>query len=479
MDRKQWQVLSGLVLALALALRLPLLGGSFWLDEAAQALESVRPWWQQLDIIPDFQPPLIHLIIHLVQYFGQQEWWLRTWAALIPGMITIWLTIQIGPFLNKKRGRQIGLLAGLLLAISSFHIFYSQELRPYSLPALWVTASWWVILKPRLNHRWIWLSSLTVLGLYSSYLYPFAILGQLAYLVTRGRQLISSLKSFAVSGLLTLPLVPLLLNQLKQGQSIRSQIPNWESVVSLPQLKALTLMWGKLLFGVFDLAIEPSFILISGLVLATALILYKSLKNKKALMPILIWMVIPILTAWLFSFLLPVFRPKRLLFVFPAWSLLFSWLILVDSKKLNLLKKILLSTLIAVSLYSTWSYMVNPKLQRENWRSLTAEIQKNYDPQSTLVIQAFDDQFASWKWYNQDRVPTWTSGQLSLSAPNGAVDLLPDISHLKTIVLFSYLTDLTDPDQVLKQEIEKKNFEISDTITYPLIGQTFIYENRN
>ena len=123
--------------------------------------------------------------------------------------------------------------------------------------------------------------------------------------------------------------------------------------------------------------------------------------------------------------------------------------------------------------------MVNPKLQRDNWRSLTAEIQKNYDPQSTLVIQAFDDQFASWKWYNQDRVPTWTSGQLSLSAPNGAVDLLPDISHLKTIVLFSYLTDLTDPDQVLKQEIEKKNFEISDTITYPLIGQTFIYENRN
>lgn len=46
-----------LILLLALALRLPLLGGSFWLDEAAQYLESARPFSQQLAIREDFQPP--------------------------------------------------------------------------------------------------------------------------------------------------------------------------------------------------------------------------------------------------------------------------------------------------------------------------------------------------------------------------------------------------------------------------------------
>jgi len=39
-----------LLLILATAVRLPLLGGSFWLDEAAQALESARPFNQQRTI---------------------------------------------------------------------------------------------------------------------------------------------------------------------------------------------------------------------------------------------------------------------------------------------------------------------------------------------------------------------------------------------------------------------------------------------
>ena len=52
-----------LILLLAVMLRIPHLSGSFWLDEAAQALEIVRPLSQQLQIIDDFQPPLLHLIL--------------------------------------------------------------------------------------------------------------------------------------------------------------------------------------------------------------------------------------------------------------------------------------------------------------------------------------------------------------------------------------------------------------------------------
>ena len=44
----------------ALLLRLILINSSFWLDEAAQALESIRPLSQQLQIQNDFQPPLYH-----------------------------------------------------------------------------------------------------------------------------------------------------------------------------------------------------------------------------------------------------------------------------------------------------------------------------------------------------------------------------------------------------------------------------------
>jgi uncharacterized membrane protein len=131
------------LLLVAVVLRLPLLNGSFWLDEAAQALESARPLSQQLTIAYDFQPPLLHLIVHFALYFSNAEWWLRTIGALIPGIVSIWATYKIG---EKLLTKNIGLWAGLLMATNSFHIFYSQELRPYALPMMLGTLSWLVLL---------------------------------------------------------------------------------------------------------------------------------------------------------------------------------------------------------------------------------------------------------------------------------------------------------------------------------------------
>lgn len=126
------------ILSLAFLLRLPLLNGSFWLDEAAQALESSRPLSQQLELVPDFQPPLLHLIVHFALYFDQSQWWLRLIGALIPGLVTIGITYFIALRLTSAR---TALMVGFLLATSSLHIFYSQELRPYSLPAMWAVLS--------------------------------------------------------------------------------------------------------------------------------------------------------------------------------------------------------------------------------------------------------------------------------------------------------------------------------------------------
>ena len=133
-----------LLLGLALGLRLPFLDGSFWLDEAAQALESTRPWYLQLTIAQDFQPPLLHLIVHLVQYVSHAEWWLRLFGAVIPGLISIYYAIKIA---KRYVGFTESIWLGLLLATNSFHVFFSQELRPYALPAAFASASWWVLLQ--------------------------------------------------------------------------------------------------------------------------------------------------------------------------------------------------------------------------------------------------------------------------------------------------------------------------------------------
>ena len=141
-----------LILVLALGLRLPLLNGSFWLDEAAQALESSRPWSQQLDIAGDFQPPLIHLVLFFSLKVSTAEWWLRSIVALLPGLVTIWATYEVGRRLVNQKA---GIIASLLLTTSSFHIFYSQELRPYSLPTMWAVLSWLPLLVSKGNKLFI------------------------------------------------------------------------------------------------------------------------------------------------------------------------------------------------------------------------------------------------------------------------------------------------------------------------------------
>jgi hypothetical protein len=54
--------------------------------------------------------------------------------------------------LQKIKNEALGLSSAFLLATSSFHIFYSQELRPYSLPAMIAAISWWIVLQLKDNY---------------------------------------------------------------------------------------------------------------------------------------------------------------------------------------------------------------------------------------------------------------------------------------------------------------------------------------
>jgi len=187
-----------LILILAFILRLPLLNGSFWLDEAAQFLESARPLAQQFSIKDDFQPPLMHLLTFVSIRFGnllnlgRTEWWLRLLPSLLPGIFTIYASYRLG---LKLANRRVALWASLFLASSSLHIFYSQELRPYSLSAMFGILATWQLLamlpKPTQTKKipnkavpkaTALFTLFSILGLYSSYLYPFLLIGQLIYL---------------------------------------------------------------------------------------------------------------------------------------------------------------------------------------------------------------------------------------------------------------------------------------------------------
>ncbi len=523
------------IVVLALMLRLPLLNGSFWLDEAAQALESARPWSEQLELTPDFQPPLLHLLTAIFIRVDTTEWWLRWWGAVLPGLLTVLLVYQLGIKLNQKEniGKLTGGIAALLLATSSFHIYFSQELRPYSLPTLWAVLSWFLLLtkKQRLfenkfNTNWwkIGLSwaLISILGLYTSYLYPFVLLGQLGYIGfhlfsplwknqvkwARLRQSASRWLALCLVIILGfLPWLPSFLAQLQAGQLLRAELPGWENVVSTPQLKALLLTPAKFIFGVSDLALTPYFFLTSiilGLLLSlTIYFWWKNVRspsrftvNKQFVFQITIfWLFIPFLSAWLISFFVPVIQPKRVLFILPGFYLSIAMILsplLIQAKTAwqqrqfsckNLTPVLLLCLLLYLNLSSTITYWRTPTLQRENWRELWQEINQKYSDRTPKIF-VFSAPFASWVWYDQQFSNLSMINDFALMNQNAANEdlakfLIARTTHNYTdakIIYFDYMTDLTDPDRLVIKQLSQHGYLPTDLLDYPQIGYIRVFE---
>jgi mannosyltransferase len=118
------------IIVLGAILRLYNLGSeSIWLDEGYSVAAARLSFWKVVTYVDDF-PPMYYVILHgWVKLFGDSEFSIR-FPSLIFGVLSIGIIYQLGKLLFDE---QKGLIAALLLALSSFHIVYSQEARPYSL----------------------------------------------------------------------------------------------------------------------------------------------------------------------------------------------------------------------------------------------------------------------------------------------------------------------------------------------------------
>lgn len=478
------------IICMAYIVRIPLLDGSFWLDEAAQALESTRPFSQQLNIKEDFQPPLIHYLVHFASYISTQEWWLRTWAALLPGIASIFISIKIAEHLFKSKA--ISIITGVLISLSSFHVFYSQELRPYALPLMFAVLSFYLQLsllnkkKIRIFREPLHLLLLltTAAGLYSSYLYPFFVLFQILYLLMYGRKHFHQVFSALVTGgLLFLPWLPKFFEQLAVGTQLQTQLPGWSQVVSIPQLKVLPLVYGKFLFGVLN--IEPTsfwFIMpVLGIGTCAVIILLTKLTETqiKAICKTILWLVVPVVVAWLVSFVVPVLRPKRVLFTLPAFYMLIAALSvwgIESKKKLNQYAGWgMLGITLLVQVVSLTGYWANPQFQRENWKDAIATLEAVYPKGDTLVISAFPDSFAPWRWYSSGEFDTLPTGTYVAHSEFDYVTFLKPVTEYQYVILFDYLRDLTDPENKLPQEIQSYGLKEAELYDYSSIGFIRVY----
>ena len=149
-----------------------------WLDEVFSmqlaregALAILR------NSLRDPHPPLFYLLQWLGSGFGsaQTEWGWR-WISVLSGTLTIPAFYSL---CRRFSGRLAAGLAGLVLAISPFHVYYSQEGRAYAFSTLLVVCSSILVADlmadSRRRGRWIELAAISLVGLYTSYFYLFIL----------------------------------------------------------------------------------------------------------------------------------------------------------------------------------------------------------------------------------------------------------------------------------------------------------------
>lgn len=138
-DRAALAALVG-VFVLGAALRVYQLGAeSYWFDEIIMVHVTDQPTGDLLrQLFRSARAPLYPLLGHVwVQLFGTGEAATRSLSALC-GALSIPLMYLVG---EKLFSRKVGFIAALIMTLSAFHVYYSQEYRYYSLVMLLTLAA--------------------------------------------------------------------------------------------------------------------------------------------------------------------------------------------------------------------------------------------------------------------------------------------------------------------------------------------------
>lgn len=195
-----------------------------WYDELYSINLAKQSIAANVKNLENNQPPLYQIILHFwLKFFGADKLVVRS-LSVIFGILSIWLIYEVSYILFEQK---TALLSAFLLAISNFHIHYSQETRDYAIFAMLTLLSFFFLIKlfktPSL--RFLIYYFIATSFLYYSHNYAlFVILAQNLYFLIRWEKykelkfkwFLTQLGAFVIF----LPWVPSLLKQIEKKHFI-------------------------------------------------------------------------------------------------------------------------------------------------------------------------------------------------------------------------------------------------------------------
>lgn len=352
-------IILALIFILGAILRLYNIGEkSLWFDEASNITSAMKSRSFILQPPYNYKPLYLLLLRAWIGIFGISALTSRLLTALL-GIFSAFLVFSIGKSLFNI---EVGLISSFFLSISVFHIFHSQQVGPETFLLFLALLSFYSFIKFLKKRKTNYLIINLILNILIIYTYPIGfliILSQLFYIISNyGLLKKSELKKWLVSQSVLVLLLGLLLVIVFTEKQYFKSVLWWARPPLMTHLIETfkTFSYAGPRYGLEDVSIETCPLVIAyilNFVFATLFItgLFKIIKNKdlfniKGLGNlVIIWLFLPLISAFLFSYIFfPVYFIRKLLFCLPAFYLIVSVGAYFDNK--------LFSMLILVSIFS-------------------------------------------------------------------------------------------------------------------------------
>jgi len=381
LTKKNFFVLSALF-TLGLFLRIfELARKPLWLDEASTYFLTNQP--TLIDVwaaaFNDHHAPLHFIVIWIVKLAGASEFWLR-FPSAIAGALTIIVVFLLAKELANE---ETGLIAAALIAVSPYHILYSQEARMYGMAVLFVSLAMFLFfraIRTRSVIDWICFGGACALAFYTHFYTSFAILALfLSYGVLRWKdfgidrqsgqngvsrfRLPQDLRNFLigaiVAGVLVLPLLGSFFNQ--SGYFV-SRTFNWG--ISMGNIPTQTF----LMFSYYSELIAIIFIVL--MIVALGMIWHQ---NRERMIALIVIMFVPMLISMYLSQVIP-FNVRYHLYLIAVFLCLvaipLSWIGQKIHKNHGTIAMVTL--IVLVSALPLSAYYTEPI--PEDWRTLSGNL---------------------------------------------------------------------------------------------------------
>jgi len=383
-----------LIILMGFAIRLYKLGEqSLWYDETVSAfLASQSPSELIAHTARDIHPPGYYLLLHYWAVAAGNSEFALAFFSVVFGVLLIPLTYSLAQYLIN---RDVALWAALLVAVSPFNIWYSQEVRMYTLgAALGLIATHCALSACAASSsiaRRYWAGYLVAgaAGLYALYYFTFLLLVVnllLFVYMLYPKFNLTMLKWWLIANTLLLvaylPWIP-----IAWRQATNPPVPPWRS---LPPFWSVILeSWSALSLGQ---SVEPATVwpvlLLTLILFGLGLYHLSSYPSRPA--PLLvIYTFGPLLLIYVLSFITPLYHVRYIFTYSPPFYILLGvglgWLATRTRLWVALLT---ISILIIAFLYSIYEFHFNPRYQADDYRAAVNFIESHWQPGDIILVNA-------------------------------------------------------------------------------------------